>query len=314
MDCPICQSGNTSRLYEAVPDLEHHTSQSASFSQCNSCCALFQEPAPSTEALQAMYPADYRASHATGLYSRLKSLQALMLARRLRSYVPAGDPLIAELGCGAGQLLLAFHRLGFHRLIGVDWTINCNLAAAASSIDFVEHDILTYTPPQPVDVVIVNNVIEHLADPLRLLSAYRTHLTERGVILVLTPNATSLCHRTFRRYWSGLHSPWHVQVFTRQSLTILAEKAGLRVRHLAVDEDPGGWAISIQNLWRSRRQGHSSGSGFSSVAALALPCSLPAALVALVSRRGSSLLVVLEPRRFPNQGGCDSDQKRKELF
>lgn len=294
MDCPICQSGNTSRLYEAVPDLEHHTSQSASFSQCNSCGALFQEPAPSAEALQAMYPADYRASHATGLYGRLKWLQALLLARRLRAYIPAGEPLITELGCGAGQLLLAFQHLGFRHLIGVDWTINRELAAATPAISFVAHDILTYTPPRPVDVVIVNNVIEHLADPLQLLAAYRSHLTERGVILVLTPNAASLCHRTFRRYWSGLHSPWHVHVFTRQSLTILAGKAGFHVRQLAVNEDPGGWAISLQNFWR-RRQRHGSGSGFSPVAALALPCSVPAALAARASGSGSSLLAVLEP-------------------
>jgi len=297
MDCPICQSGNTSRLYEAVPDLEHHTSQSASFSQCNECKALFQEPAPSAATLQAMYPTDYRASHATGLYGRLKWLQALLLARRLCSFVPPGDPLIAELGCGAGQLLLAFHRLGFRRLIGVDWSINRDVAADAPSISFVAHDIATYIPPQQVDVVIVNNVIEHLADPLRLLAAYRTHLTERGVILVLTPNAASLCHHAFRRYWSGLHSPWHVHVFTRQSLTILADRAGLYVRQLAVDEDPGGWAISIQNYWRSRRQNLRGGSGFSPVAALALLFSLPVALVARASRRGASLLAVLEPRK-----------------
>jgi SAM-dependent methyltransferase len=296
MDCPICQSGSTSRLYEAVPDLEHHTSQSASFNQCSVCKVLFQEPAPSAAALQAMYPADYRASHATGLYGRLKWLQALLLARRLRSFVPTGDPLVAELGCGAGQLLLAFHRLGFRRLIGVDWSINRDVATNVPTISFVAHDIMTYIPPQPVDVLIVNNVIEHLADPLRFLTAYRTYLTERGVILVLTPNATSLCHRAFRRYWSGLHSPWHVHVFTRQALAILAERAGLRVRQLAVDEDPGGWAISVQNWWRSRRQSRQGGSGFSPLAALALPCSLPVALVARASQCGASLLAVLEPR------------------
>jgi SAM-dependent methyltransferase len=240
-----------------------------------------------------MYPADYRASHAAGLYGRLKLLQARMLARRLRSHFPAGDPLIVELGCGAGQLLLAFRRLGFQRLIGVDWTINRTLAAAVPPVVFVAHDILTYTPPQPVDVIIVNNVIEHLADPLQLLSAYRAHLAERGVILVLTPNAASLCHRMFRRCWSGLHSPWHVHIFTQQALTILAEKAGFRVRQLAVAEDPGGWALSIQNFWRSRRKRQSRGSGFGAVAALALPCSMPAALVALAIGKGSSLLAVL---------------------
>jgi SAM-dependent methyltransferase len=243
-----------------------------------------------------MYPATYRARNASGLYGRLKYLQALMLARRLRSHLGHPDGNILELGCGAGQLLLALRNLGFSRLCGVDWTIPPEFADNAPSVAFVAQDITCYVPPGPLDVLIINNVIEHVSDPRGLLERYRTYLAEHGSILLLTPNAQSLSHRVFGRYWSGLHSPWHVHVFTRDSLAVLAQRAGFQIRETSVSEDPGGWAISLQNRCRSRRQRSAGDSGFSFIAALALVCFAPVDLLAAAVGRGASLLAILQPR------------------
>ena len=296
MDCPICQSGDTRGLYQAVPDLEHYTGRSASFARCQSCGALFQDPAPDVRSMRTMYPATYRARNTSGLYGRLKHLQALMLARRLRSHLGGSDRNILELGCGAGHLLLALRNLGFSCLCGVDWTIPPELADEAPSIAFVAEDIALYVPPRPLDVVIINNVIEHVRDPQALLERYRTYLAEHGSILLLTPNAQSLSHHVFGRYWSGLHSPWHVHVFTRDSLAILAQRAGFQIRETSVGEDPGGWAISVQNRYRSRRQRSVGGSGFSFIAAVALVCFAPVALLAAAVGRGAALLAILQSR------------------
>jgi|SRR5579872_702737 len=299
MDCPICRSGDTRELYQAVPDLEHYTGQTASFNQCRSCGALFQDPAPDAQSMRTMYPATYRARHASGLYGRLKYLQAVMLARRLRPYLGGPDGNILELGCGAGRLLLALRSLGFSRLCGVDWTIPPELGDEAPSVAFVAHDITSYAPPGPLDVIIINNVIEHLGDPQALLERYRTYLTERGSILLLTPNARSLSHRVFGRYWSGLHSPWHVHVLTRESLAILAQHAGFQIRETSVGEDPGSWAISVQNRCRGRRLQSAGGSGFSFIAAIALVCFAPIALLAAAVGRGAVLLAILQPSAAP---------------
>lgn len=298
MDCPICRSSDTEQLYDRVADLEHGSGLTASFARCKSCGVLFQNPLPDAQSLRAMYPANYRASSARGLYGRLKYFQALMIARRLRAQI--GDPQarILELGCGAGQLLLALRQLGYSRLSGVDWTIAPELAKEAPSIAFIAHDITSYVPPQPVDVVVLNNVIEHVRDPTALLGRYRGYLGEHGSIVLLTPNAQSMSHRVFGRYWSGLHSPWHVHVFTHQSLAALAERSGLQIGKVVADEDPGGWAISAQNRWRSLRRGAAKpgGSGFSAVAALALACCAPLALLAKAVGGGSSLLAIMQVR------------------
>ena len=156
-------------------------------------------------------------------------------------------------------------------------------------------------PPDPIDVVVLNNVIEHVRDPHSLLTRYRGYLRTQGSIVIFTPNAQALSHAAFRRYWSGLHSPWHVQVLTRKSLAVLAGQAGFQISKMTADEDPGGWAISFQNWWRNfwRGAGHSTGSGFGVMTALALVCFAPVALFALVIGHGSSLLAILRPGTAP---------------
>jgi SAM-dependent methyltransferase len=298
MACPICRSNDAQSLYERVPDLEHGTGLNATFMCCRQCGVLFQDPPPDSRVLRARYPTTYRATTARGLYGHLKFLQAVMIARRLRAYIGSHDSCILELGCGAGQLLLALRHLGFSHLSGVDWNISPELTEEAPSISFIAHDVTSYAPPQPVDIVLLNNVIEHVRDPQELLVRYREYLRENGVILLLTPNAKSLCHRIYGRYWSGLHSPWHVHVFTRQSLVVMAAQAGYQIRYMGTNEDPGGWAISLQNFWRSFRPKRPRliESGFGLATAVALVCCLPIAFLAMIGWRGSSLLTVLQPR------------------
>ena len=170
---------------------------------------------------------------------------------------------------------MSLRNLGFSNLCGVDWTIAPDVREAGPSISFIAHDVTSYVPPDPIDVVVLNNVIEHIRDPHSLLTRYRGYLRTQGSIIIFTPNAQALSHAAFGRYWSGLHSPWHVQVFTRKSLAVLADQAGFQVSKMTADEDPGGWAISFQNWWRNVRRGagRSTGSGFGVMTALALALS-----------------------------------------
>lgn len=51
-----------------------------------------------------------------------------------------------------------------------------------------------YKPERKFDTVILSEILEHVADPVQLLKKTRQWVKENGVIVIITPNATSL-HR-----------------------------------------------------------------------------------------------------------------------
>lgn len=296
MDCPICRAPETKSLHDRVPDFEHGSTLTASFRACSSCGVLFQYPLPTAQSLRAMYTPVYRAHQRGGPFGLLKHIQATLHAIRLRRHISTPVSTILELGCGAGHLLIALRRAGFVNLCGVDWTISADLVKSAPSIAFIEHDITSFVPPAPVDVILINNVVEHVLEPRILLERYRAYLKQGGRIILLTPNAESISRNIFGRFWSGLHSPWHMYVFTARSLSIVAGGAGFRCAAIATGEDPGAWGISVQNLFRSRwrKPNWPAGSGFGPMAFVALALCLPFAMAAKLLGKGSTLLAVLE--------------------
>ncbi|MBI1778626.1 MAG: class I SAM-dependent methyltransferase [Proteobacteria bacterium] len=254
---------------------------------------MFQAPPPSAETLPTLYSLDYRPLQQTGLVGALKSIQATLLARMLKKHIHGLDKRILELGCGGGHLLRGLARMGYRNLTGVDWVIPPAMREASQAINLVEADMTRYVPTHGIDALVVNNVLEHVLEPKALLTRYREFLSADGCILLLTPNARSMGHTLFGRYWSGLHAPRHVTVFTGPAVHELARVAGLRVLQLRGVSDPGGWAISVQSLWHAWRRGAKPRSNFGWPAIFGLMLCYPLAIIEGHTSSASSLFIAL---------------------
>src|SRR5207247_2095959 len=80
-------------------------------------------------------------------------------------------------------------------------------------------------------LVVLGDVLEHLADPGAAVDAAARLLEPGGVLYLTVPDAGSPLARTLgRRWWSVL--PMHLQYFTRGSLRQLLEGRGLAVRSM----------------------------------------------------------------------------------
>lgn len=83
------------------------------------------------------------------------------------------------------------------------------------------------------DMVISNDVIEHLYSPLELVRFKKAHLNPGGIVITATPNFGSyfknLAYSIFNK-WDQVHSPWwdggHIKFFSKKSLQLLFEKEG----------------------------------------------------------------------------------------
>lgn len=142
-------------------------------------------------------------------------------------YVP-GKQLgkLLDIGCGNGSSMLVMKNQGWD-VFGIDFdkqairqaqTHNLN-AHVIASLDNLEYDDNSF------DAIMLNHVIEHVPHPIKLIQECFRVLKPGGSLVALTPNASSLGHRRFKSNWRGLETPRHLQVFTRDSLALLAKNA-----------------------------------------------------------------------------------------
>ena len=114
-------------------------------------------------------------------------------------------------------------------------------------------DVCSVLPP--CRLITMNHVIEHLPDPLAVVSALTAMLAPGGVLEGQTPAAGSLEHRLFRGAWSGYHAPRHTVVFSPAGLSVLLEKAGLEDVSVEKAFNPAGLAVSLASVPRAGRGG-----------------------------------------------------------
>jgi SAM-dependent methyltransferase len=71
------------------------------------------------------------------------------------------------------------------------------------------------------DAITLSHVIEHVAEPAKLLALCRAFLRPGGIISLSTPNTLSMGHRLFQKYWYPLDLPRHLHLFSPDSMAVL---------------------------------------------------------------------------------------------
>ena len=207
-------------------------------------------PKPSPEALAAFYRDKYygardgRSQYAHG-YTDEELEHKRISAAEIARMADRAPGRVLEVGVGEGFTLDHF--------VGLGWT--------AQGIDFTSDGVGQFFPQhldkvrtgdafallddvialgEVFDLVICNNVIEHVIDPLGLLQRLRAIVAPAGLLRLSAPNDGSwLQHEVVTRglarpdFW--VNPPEHLSYFTAPSLTRLMERAGWSVQDMLGD-------------------------------------------------------------------------------
>lgn len=159
--------------------------------------------------------------------SSSRALQMKWLLKKASEHVPSATSLL-DIGAGTGLLVAEARRMGLDA-VGVE--PSQSLVAAARELNQV--DLLQGTFPHPetegqeFDLIFLVDVIEHVAQPLKLLRQCGRALSGRGRMIVVTPDVSSLLARVLRRRWWHFRLA-HVGYFNKKTLCLAAEQAGLQ--------------------------------------------------------------------------------------
>ncbi len=100
--------------------------------------------------------------------------------------------VVVELGCGDGALInaIASRKMPLKRLLAVDYFNSPN--NLSPKVEFIKQDLENFDLKGPFDLVILNQVFEHMKNPLGLIEKIKGELSEFGKILIVVPNRRGL--------------------------------------------------------------------------------------------------------------------------
>ena len=204
--------------------------------RCPGCGLQWRYPFPDYAELRRLYGSDYLDRWGADGAEALTRVRA-MKERTYRGFLDALPPQpdgarLLDVGCALGFLLGVARGRGFEAY-GID--VNASAVAQARS-EFGERVTATPLEADPFpglgfEVVTLVDVLEHVPDPVQLLSAVHGRLEPGGRILAVLPNAGGFMARLLRARWPH-YAPEHLYHWAPSSVSALLERSGFRVEQL----------------------------------------------------------------------------------
>lgn len=159
---------------------------------------------------------------------------ALFLPRVLDLFgLAAVQPMnVLEIGCGSGWAISYQHPAVHY--VAVDRGSVFRAELEARGVEFHEVDVAAVPLPvadQSVNLIVLNHVIEHIAECEFFVRQLRRVLVPGGVVYVRTPNAA-------RVKWAFWDDYTHIRPYTARALDQLMCSAGFQRRFLLNSDHP----------------------------------------------------------------------------
>jgi SAM-dependent methyltransferase len=157
--------------------------------------------------------------------------------------IPAGTRTLLDVGCGGGVFGAAVKSARDCTVVGVTYS-EAEAVQARERLDRVEVADLNDFEPAGLgtfDCIVCSHVLEHLQDPLQVLSRLLACVAPGGMLLVALPNVLFWKQRLdflrgrFRYTEGGLMDRTHVRFFDWYSADQLVRDAGFEVIERVAD-------------------------------------------------------------------------------
>jgi SAM-dependent methyltransferase len=238
MRCPVCE-GNAFVPGSEIFDDRYGEPNRYQLARCESCGHMATAPRLRESDLPALYGTYYPRK---SIVAADVSSQAAKVRRPFAGFarwwngtdnqgqysVRSGE-IMLDVGCGSGVSLLEAKALGA-TTFGIE--ADPNVKSIASALGLIVHFGSLLDRPFPerhFDLIIMNQVIEHLPDPDRALQALTERLAPTGRMVLVFPNSTSLWRRLSGNRWINWHVPYHLHHFERKSFERMVRRCGLEI-------------------------------------------------------------------------------------
>jgi len=226
--CVVCASAN--------PKLLFHKDGHAMV-ECRACGLVYVGEDPARINFDALYDQSYYSGGSDAVFADYIGQQAARRAhaRRMLWWLRTFAPRIPrrgrllDVGCAAGFFLAEAQ--AHYEVQGVEFSA----WSSAYARERLKLPVFTGTlqqarlPAAHFDVITLWDVIEHVPEPVPLLSEAARVLRPGGCLVLSTGDWGSAYAQARGVDWHLMTPPWHLSMFSRATLQRAAERAGLHV-------------------------------------------------------------------------------------
>ncbi len=195
--------------------------------RCSGCGLVFNSPRLPEKRLADLYRRNYYFFQRPAVVEVERIGGAYL---RTVAHLPPSGPRLLEVGSAKGYMLGLLRTLGW-RVAGVEIADS----AAEHSRRVFGAEVFTGTleefrrrTPREFDVVLAQDVLEHVPDPGEFLGALYRSVVPGGRLIIDTPNVGGRSVRAVGERWRGFN-PFHIYLFDRDTLTRAVSNAGFTV-------------------------------------------------------------------------------------
>ncbi len=201
MECIICHSPNMTKLFERDLQL---------FYRCPSCGLILRDPASRLDEgkERERYLLHDNTPSNTGYLAYLNRF----IEEQIIENISIDDPLILDFGSGPEPVLSDLLKERGYRVSSYDTYFSPDRGYAKNSYD----------------LIVLLEVIEHIADPLAVCEGLSGLLNPGGRMILQTMLVDEKIRDTFGSWWYK-EDMTHISFYTKESFEILAQQLGLTV-------------------------------------------------------------------------------------
>ncbi len=221
--CPVCAHAGCQEVRRA-PDRLHGRTEEYILMRCTACSLIRLSRPPKPAEMGKHYSRAYDeliAGAGEDAEDRWRTRK-----QELAKYKQSGALL--DLGCSSGSFLTSMRSRSWE-LFGIEMSPESGKIARTKSGGeiFIGNILEAPFEPEMFDVITCFDVLEHLYEPVQVMSRVAEWLKPGGIFFVQVPNINSAESRVFGRYWQGLELPRHLFHYSPESLRNVAQIAGL---------------------------------------------------------------------------------------
>jgi len=224
--CPIC--GGRSSIIDTVKTINPNCSDTVNLRDCSVCRHWWIDPLPKQDYLSQLYAKNSLFVVHKGYDEEAKSSQVDM--ELMQKYAAKIFRLISkpekfnflEIGVGHGHTFKYFEGKS-NLCYGVEpgcWrTANPNIV---SDIENIPKDI-------KFDIMVIQDVLEHLTDPVAMLTKLKCMASKDCVITSGFPNKDSIAAQFFKGNWRMVRPLGHIHFFSSRSIVKAFNENGWKI-------------------------------------------------------------------------------------
>jgi SAM-dependent methyltransferase len=148
---------------------------------------------------------------------------------------------VYEFGAAAGSDLMKFRDAGWQTAGSEPSSQACSVARSRGLDLECATAEEARLAPNDYDCVLLNNVFEHLYDPVKALTKIHAGLRPDGRLILIVPNHDSWAARWLRGNWAGADAPRHIYGYSPRTLAKLLNDHGFDIEYVS-HRPATGWA------------------------------------------------------------------------